>query len=126
MVWYIPDIILEAARELRKNMTDAESKLWMEIRQGKLWIKFLRQKPLFVYEEQEWFPRYVIPDFCCLAKKIVIEIDGSIHEDQEVYSLDREKTKCLQARWYVVLRFTNNDVMNDIDHVLHSIVASFP
>jgi len=124
MTWYIPDIILQAARDLRKNMTPAEISLWEELKQKKLWHKFLRQKPIFLYEEQAWFERYIIPDFVCLTCKIIVEIDGSIHENREVYSLDREKEMLLLEKWYKVLRFTNNEVNSDFKAVVNRIAAS--
>lgn len=126
MAWLIPDIILEAARELRKNMTQSEKLLWEELKWRKLWWKFLRQKPIFLYEEQEWFPRYCIPDFCNLENKILIEVDGNIHEDLEIYNLDREKEIFLKNKNFIVIRIKNNEIFENIDRVVENIVASFP
>ncbi len=107
-------------------MTDAEKVLWEELKWKKLWVKFLRQKPIFLYEEQPWFPRYIIPDFCSLEHKIIIEVDGSIHRKQEVYMLDREKEKLLQQKNFIIIRIENSEIFKNIDTVLENIVASFP
>lgn len=107
-------------------MTHAEVECWKELKGNKLWVKFLRQKPIFLYEEEKWFPRYVIPDFCSLEKKIIIEIDGSIHNRKDVYELDQEKEKLLKQKWFSILRFWNNEVTDDLESVLEKIRASFP
>ena len=60
-----------------------------------------------------------IVDFCAPRKKLIIELDGSQHLEQEEY--DQERTKDLESRGYRVLRFWNNDVMNNIDDVLKTI-----
>jgi len=122
----IPDIIKQAARDLRKNMTPAEKALWEKIRRWSILGKqFQKQKPIFVYEEDSWFPRYIIADFICLEHKIIIEVDGSIHDIPEVLLLDRHKEKLLENRWYRVLRFTNKRILNDTKNVLDEIAASF-
>jgi len=60
----VPEIIKESARNLRKNMTDSEKILWENIRRWKIaWKIFLKQKPIFVYKEYNWFKRYIIVDF---------------------------------------------------------------
>jgi very-short-patch-repair endonuclease len=60
-----------------------------------------------------------IPDFCSPKAKLIIELDGSQHFEQEVY--DRERTKYLESQGYRVLRFWNNDVMNNIEGVILAI-----
>ena len=107
-------------------MTDAEKLLWSELRWKKLWVKFLRQKPLFLYEEEEWFPRYCIPDFCSLDEKVIIEVDWAIHNIAEVYYLDIEKEYLLIQRWFIIIRIKNDEIFKNIDTVLKKIVASFP
>ena len=84
----IPDIIKETARELRKNMTESEVILWSFIKWSKLGVKFLRQKPVYVFTENSGLDRYIIPDFYCFEKKIILEIDWSVHETSEVHELD--------------------------------------
>lgn len=61
-----------------------------------------------------------IPDFACIEKKLVIELDGSQHLEQEEY--DEERTKYLESLGYKVIRFWNNDVMKDIDSVVLAIL----
>ncbi len=118
----VPDIIKQAARELRKNMTSAEKTLWEEIRRWKInWKEFQKQKPIFLYFEDNNFPRYIIADFVCLQEKLIIEIDWSIHNIPEVLALDKEKELLLKKRWYKVLRFTNKEIKINIKNVLKNI-----
>lgn len=120
----IPDVIKEVARKLRKDLTEVEVILWDKLRDRKLnWIKFLRQYPIYVYTEYFWLDRYIIPDFVCKSKKIVIELDWWIHDLKDVYLLDREKEKLLINNWYKVLRFKNQMVKNNLDLVINEIVA---
>jgi len=94
------------AIKLRKASTPAEIKLWSKIRNGQLGVTFRRQHAIGNY----------IVDFCVPRKKLIIELDGSQHLEQAEY--DDERTKYLEARGYRVLRFWNNDVINDIESVL--------
>lgn len=126
MTWLVPTIILKAARSLRKGMTDAEKVLWEKIKGRKVWVKFLRQKPIFLYEENKWFPRYCIPDFCNIEYKIIIEVDGNIHKKAEIYKLDNEKELLLQKKWYKIVRVKNDEIFEDMERVIDKIVASFP
>jgi len=126
MTWYIPNVILEAARCLRKDMTDAEKKLWEKIKWKKLWVKFLRQKPIYLYTEDTGHDRYIIPDFCVLDIKLIIEVDWEIHNKSEVYFLDRVKEGLLLQKWFKILRFKNEEILNNINIVIEKIVASFP
>jgi len=72
---YIPEIIKIVARDLRKNMTESEKLIWEKIRNKKLWYKFERQKPLYLYKENSGLDRYIIPDFICIELKLIIEIE---------------------------------------------------
>ena len=118
----IPEIIKIAARDLRKNMTKPEEVLWKELKARKLnWLKFWRQSPTYVYTENSWLDRYVIPDFLCSEHKLIIELDWSVHNKQEVYLLDREKEKLLQNIWYTVIRFQNEEILQDLEAVLQKI-----
>lgn len=107
---------------MRKNMTPAEQKLWEYIRRDISGFRFLRQKPLYVYTEDSWQDRFIIPDFYCYEKKLVLEIDGSVHENMEVYNLDREKEKLLKAQWIEVLRILNDEIFQDIEKVMQKII----
>jgi len=115
------DIIKQACRDLRKNMTESEKLLWEKIRSNKIWIKIYRQKAIFVKNEDSWFSRWIIADFYAPDNKLVIEIDWNIHKQKEIYELDREKEKLLENRWYTVIRFTNQEVKKNIDSVIAKI-----
>jgi len=104
--------IMRRAGELRKESTPAERKLWAYLREDKLGVKFRRQHAVGRY----------IPDFCSPDAKLVIELDGSQHMQQE--ENDEERTKYLEALGYKVIRFWNGDVMNNIDGVLLAIIQS--
>ena len=114
----IPDVIKEASKNLRNSMTKSEVILWQYIKSWKLWVKFLRQKPIYVFTENNWLDRFLIPDFYCYEKKLIIEIDGSIHYLKEVLNLDIEKEKILNNLWYKVIRITNNEINNNIKNAL--------
>jgi very-short-patch-repair endonuclease len=98
------------ARQLRKEPTAAETKLWAYLRGNKLnGVYFRRQHAIGQY----------IVDFCSLKKKLVIELDGSQHLKQEEH--DNQRTDFLEARGYSVVRFWNDQVMNDIEGVIRAI-----
>ena len=102
--------IMKRAGELRKDPTTAERKLWSRIRDDQLGVTFRRQYAVGNY----------IPDFCSPKAKLIIELDGSQHLEQEEY--DDERTKYLESLGYTVIRFWNNDVMNNIDGVILAII----
>ena len=96
----------ERARGLRKNPTDAERALWKHLRLRQLeGHRFRRQQPLGPY----------IVDFVCFEKKVIIEVDGGQHAEQVVS--DAERTACLEAQGFRLLRFWNHDVLRDIEAV---------
>lgn len=99
-----------AANTLRKAMTDAEKKLWHRLRANQLGVKFRRQHP---------FENYV-PDFVCIEKQLVIEVDGSEHIDAIEH--DDQRKKRLHAAGFHVLRFWNNEVLTETDGVLEGIM----
>jgi very-short-patch-repair endonuclease len=98
------------AIELRKELTAAEHKLWSLIRNDQLGVNFRRQHAIGKY----------IPDFVCIEKKLIIEVDGSQHLEQQEY--DNERMKYLESEGYKVIRFWNNEVTNNIDSVILAIV----
>jgi very-short-patch-repair endonuclease len=107
-------------------MTKSELILWEELKSRKLdWKKFLRQFSVYVYTENSWLDRYIIPDFICKEYKIIIELDWNIHDIEEIYLLDKYKEKLLQKFWYKILRFKNEEIKNNLEKVLNTIVASF-
>ena len=117
----IPEIIKITARKLRKNMTKAEVILWNFIKDESIWYKFLRQKPIYVYTENNWLDRFIIADFYCHDKKIVIEIDWSIHDVSEVLELDLHKEKLLKDLGIKVIRIKNEEIFSNINNVLEII-----
>ena len=99
------------SRKLRSNQTDAELKLWYHARRKQLQgMKFRRQVPIDNY----------IADFVCFEKRLVIELDGGQHSDNIEY--DEYRTKIIEQQGFIVLRFWNNDVMNNIEGVLSEII----
>ena len=98
------------AVKLRKESTPAERKLWSRIRNDQLGVTFRRQHAVGNY----------IPDFCSPKAKLIIEMDGSQHLEQEAY--DEERTKYLESEGYKVIRFWNNLVMDDIEGVIKAII----
>lgn len=91
--------MLYKSRELRKNATSEENKLWYQYL-SKLKIRFLRQKPIDNY----------ILDFYCPIKKIAIEIDGSQHYTDEAIEYDKNRTNRLRKYGIEVIRFTNLEI----------------
>ena len=100
------------ARKLRQSPTDAERALWAKLRNKQLeGVKFRRQQPLDAY----------IIDFVSSERKIIVEIDGGQHNEEEVSKRDEERATWLKERGYQVLRFWNNEVLVNIEGVLERI-----
>ncbi len=100
---------MDHAKELRQNATDAENKLWYFLQKGNLGCSFRRQHPIGNY----------IVDFTCIAKHLIVELDGGQHSEQREY--DAERTTFLEKAGYKVLRFWNNDVLGNSEGVLQTI-----
>ncbi len=102
--------IIQLARELRKNSTPSEKLLWRELRNRKLrGIKFFRQHPL-IYEEDRKILHFFIADFYSSELKLVVELDGKIHDYQKDY--DRERDLIIRNLGLQVLRFKNEELAN--------------
>ena len=102
------------ARELRKNMTDAERFLWQKVRKKQLkGYQFYRQKIIGDF----------IVDFYCPAAKRVIELDGGQHFTKEGGFKDKRRDQCLEGLGLKVLRFSDRDVFNKTEAVLERILA---
>jgi very-short-patch-repair endonuclease len=115
MAWkYEKPQLKNRARNLRSNMTDAERKLWSELRRKKINnLQFYRQRPV---------GRYIV-DFYCSKINLAIEIDGGQHYDGMVAMKDRERTKYLKEKFNLkILRFTNLEVLKNIDGVIIKIM----
>jgi very-short-patch-repair endonuclease len=105
--------MMHRAAELRKEMTPAEQRLWARLRQNQVReTAFRRQHAIGPY----------IVDFCSVKRKLVIELDGSPHQAQEEY--DAQRSKYLEEEGYMVLRFWNHEVMENISAVLETIDAA--
>ena len=101
------------ARCLRKRMTRAETVLWGALRNRRCaGLKFRRQAPM------EWF----VADFLCIDRSLVIEIDGGVHAQQRKY--DREREDILHRKRLRVLRFSNEQILHNLQQVLHIIKHS--
>ncbi len=97
------------SKENRKNQTEAEKIVWENVRDGRLGFKIRRQHPIGEF----------IADFICLEKKLVIEVDGYIHETQKEY--DEARTFYLNQYGFRVIRFTNQEVSDKIGDVVEKI-----
>ena len=104
-------LIFGKAKELRKNMTEAEKVLWGYLKGGLNGLKFRRQHPIGVY----------IADFYCHAIKLAIELDGKIHDKPEVKILNEQRESELRNWGYEVIRFTNQELFQNIEKVLQTI-----
>ncbi|ABR59402.1 DUF559 domain-containing protein [Sinorhizobium medicae] len=101
------------ARRMRSAMTEAEVKLWNELRAHRLMgLDFRRQVPIAGY----------IVDFACAEHRLIVGIDGSQHAGAEEADCDRRRTQRLEARGWTVLRFWNDDVLRDVNDVCEHIV----
>jgi len=100
------------ARNLRKNMTDAERRLWSKLRRKQLKeFQFYRQKNIGDF----------IVDFYCPAAKLIVEIDGGQHYLEENILKDEARELYMNGLGFKVLRFSNNDVFNNIEGVVKKI-----
>jgi very-short-patch-repair endonuclease len=104
------------ARKLRRSMTDVEKVLWKHLRGdfAGAGTHFRRQVPIGQY----------VADFCCLPHRLIVELDGPIHQSVAVKSYDRAREEVLKAGGYRVLRFSNNEVMTGMPSVLDRIAAA--
>jgi len=104
--------LFEFSKILRKNQTDAEEIIWQSLRNRRiLSFKFRRQHPLDKY----------IADFYCFKAKLVIEIDGGIHNQPKNKEYDKNRSIELEEMGITVIRFTNEMVNYDLDKVLNII-----
>ncbi|MFZ3017205.1 MAG: endonuclease domain-containing protein [Gallionella sp.] len=101
---------LNKAKTLRTNQTGAEQRLWYHLRAHRfMGLKFKRQKPM---------GRYIV-DFVCMERRLIIEIDGGQHAEQVEY--DKRRDAWLRSQGYTVLRFWNNEVMQQLEGVLEQV-----
>jgi very-short-patch-repair endonuclease len=104
---------VSVARKLRRNLTDAERKLWSELRGRRLnGLKFRRQVPVAGF----------IADFLCEEIRLILEVDGGQHGENA--EMDHQRTRVLNAAGYEVLRFWNNEVLTNIEGVCERILET--
>ena len=100
---------LNQARELRKNSTPAETRLWAQLRNRQLeGFKFLRQVTIGPY----------IVDFLCREKQLIVELDGWTHSTSEELERDTQRTVFLNGEGYRVIRFNNSESLEGMDQLL--------
>ncbi len=106
---YNPQLVINA-KEMRKNPTLAEKKLWNEYLHN-CSVRFLRQRPIDNF----------IVDFYCASCKLVIEVDGDSHFTDEGIDYDRQRTKILEGYGLRIIRFTNDQVLNCFEDLCNHI-----
>ncbi|MEP1097389.1 MAG: DUF559 domain-containing protein [Cyclobacteriaceae bacterium] len=115
--------ILQYARDLRKSQTRAEKFFWMQVRNRRLrGFKFNRQ---FIIEHES--SAYFIADFYCHQKKLIVEVDGGIHQQQVEY--DRIREDILIEMGYNIIRFTNEEILenwNEVEEKLNKKLSPTP
>jgi imidazole glycerol-phosphate synthase subunit HisF len=104
-------IIFELAKKLRNNVTQTEMILWGKLREHFPELKFRRQHPVSIY----------IADFYCHSQKMIIELDGSIHNLPDVKTNDIVRQKDLEDLGLKIIRFTNKEITNNLEQVLQII-----
>lgn len=102
---------LDKAKEMRHNPTETEEIVWQRLRNKQTGFKFRRQHPIGKF----------IPDFVCIEKQLIVEIDGKIHLQQQAE--DKARTEELEQLGYTVIRFTNEEVIANTDGVIAQITA---
>ncbi len=96
---------------LRKNGTVAEWMLWQRLKNKQLGARFRRQYSI----------GYYIADFCSPRKKLVIELDGGVHDDEGARYYDKERQETIEEMGFKILRFRNEEVEKDIENVVNKI-----
>ena len=112
MFYGASQILFEFAKEMRDKPTEAESFLWNFISKNQIYgMRFKRQHPIL----------YFIADFYCHKAKLIIEVDGGYHQLPQQHEYDVNRDIELADLGLKVLRFTNKDILCDIENVLHNI-----
>lgn len=101
-------VVFANAKHLRKSMTDAEIVLWSCLKAGITGFKIRRQHPIGLY----------IADFYCHKVKLIIEVDGSIHNEPDIKEADDARQKELERWEYTIIRFTNQQVIEKPKEVI--------
>lgn len=104
--------IFKLAKELRKNETGAEKILWSKLNRNQvLGLQFRRQHPINMF----------IADFFCPKIKLVIEVDGNIHEIPEIKEHDNGRSDLFNDHGITVIRFTNEQILHEMDSIINEI-----
>ncbi|CAN5404858.1 hypothetical protein BH09CHL1_BH09CHL1_18260 [soil metagenome] len=104
--------LVDSARELRRKQTPAENRFWDAIRNRSAYsFRIRRQHPIGTYVLDFWIP----------SLRIAIEIDGDIHLEADVSANDSSRTEWLESRGILVVRFTNAEILDDLERVLQTI-----
>jgi very-short-patch-repair endonuclease len=107
---YEPEYIVDLARQMRVTMTPAEELLWSAIRRRQMDnLRFRKQHPIGRY----------IADFCCPERKLIIELDGNVHDDRKEY--DKNRDEYLRGCGYRIVRFSNDDVLSRLEKKMKSL-----
>ncbi|HZI52058.1 MAG TPA: endonuclease domain-containing protein [Chitinophagaceae bacterium] len=114
MFYKADPLIFEKARELRNKLTHAEQTFWLLLKEHFPKYKFRRQHPLAIY----------VADFYCHKLRLVIEIDGSIHNSSEAKLDDEKRQKDLENLELTVIRFTNEQIRSEIEKVIDVISST--
>lgn len=102
----------QRARQLRRDSTDAERRVWRALRSSLPQYKWRRQMPIGPY----------FADFACFAERLVVELDGGQHSEAQEY--DRARSQFMEANGFRVIRFWNNDVLGNLDGVIEAIAGN--
>lgn len=104
-------VLQQYAKAMRREMSEAEQRLWFHLRAGRLnGYKFRRQQPIGHY----------IADFVCVSPKLIIEADGGQHAEQAAY--DQKRTALFNSLGFTVLRFWNHEILSRTENVLAEIL----
>jgi very-short-patch-repair endonuclease len=104
--------LLNFARQMRREPTDAEKKLWSLLRRGQInGLRFRRQVPIAGY----------IVDFCCLPAHVGVEADGGQHSDERTQEYDRRRAEALAAKGFRILRFSDYEILKHPEAVQETI-----
>jgi cyclase len=109
--------LYDTAKLLRQNMTPAEKVLWKVLRNNRLGVKIRRQS-VFVIGTYHY-----IVDFYCPKHKLIIEIDGDIHNLDEIKEIDKFREDIFKDMGYQVIRFSNKEVNNNLEEIVNKIRA---
>jgi very-short-patch-repair endonuclease len=107
---------VDEARQLRRKMSLPEVLLWQELKSAKLGVSFRKQHPIGPYKA----------DFCCTERKLVVEVDGFVHDTLDQTLRDERRNAFMQERGFEVLRIPASDILRSLSEVLQRISLALP